>query len=93
MRAVRHAKPIRHRHRTMKNVVKLQNYYSPEELERGIAEFVDYYNQEAYHESLDNLTLTDVYHGRRKEVLTRREEIKMRTLMQRKRLNLQPKHV
>ena len=28
-------------HRTMKNVVKLQNYYSPSELQREIARFVD----------------------------------------------------
>ncbi len=80
-------------HRTMKNVVKLQNYYSPEELERAIAEFVHYYNQERYHESLDNLTPADVYHGRREEMLTRREQIKRRTLLHRKRLNLQPRHV
>ena len=80
-------------HRTMKNVVKLQNYYSPEELERAIAEFVDYYNYERYHESLDNLTPADVYHGRRKEVLTRREEIKRRTLSHRKQLNLHTHHV
>lgn len=80
-------------HRTMKNVVKLQNYYSPEELERSIAEFVDYYNQERYHESLDNLTTADAYHGRREEVQTRREQIKRRTLSRRKRLNLQPRHV
>ena len=80
-------------HRTMKNVVKLQNYYSPEELERAIAKFVDYYNQERYHESLDNLTPADVYQGRREEVVTRREQIKRRTLSRRKRLNLQPRHV
>jgi len=29
-------------HRTMKNVIKLQNYYFPEELEREIAAFVRY---------------------------------------------------
>jgi putative transposase len=80
-------------HRTMKNVVKLQNYYSPEELESAIAEFVHYYNHERYHESLDNLTPADVYHGRKEEVVTRREKIKRRTLSRRKRLNLQPRHV
>jgi transposase InsO family protein len=64
----------------MKNVVKLQNYYSPEELEREIAQFVDYYNNQRYHESLDNLTPMDVYIGRAKEMFKRRAEIKKRTL-------------
>jgi putative transposase len=77
-------------HRSMKNVVKLQNYYSPEELEREIADFVDYYNNRRYHESLDNLTPMDVYTGRTKEVLTRRAEIKKQTLQTRRMQNLQP---
>lgn len=71
-------------HRSMKNVVKLQNYYSPWELDREIASFVEYYNHQRYHESLDNLTPADVYFGRQKEVLGKREEIKIRTLEQRR---------
>ena len=39
----------------MKNVVKLEHYYSPWELERAIEAFVQYYNQDRYHESLDNV--------------------------------------
>ena len=39
-------------HRTMKNVVKLHHYYSPEELEAALEEFVNRYNNERYHESL-----------------------------------------
>jgi transposase InsO family protein len=74
-------------HRTMKNVVRLENYYSPEELRASIAKFVDYYNHQRYHESLENLTPADVYFGRGEEVLTRREEIKKRTLKERKRLH------
>jgi len=76
-------------HRSMKNVVKLQNYYYPWELEQEIARFVDYYNHQRYHESLANLTPADVYFGRQKEVLRKREEIKRRTLQQRRLLNLQ----
>ena len=67
-------------HRSMKNVVKLQTFYFPWELQRAIGEFVAYYNHERYHESLDNITPADVYFGRAKEVKTRREEIKQATL-------------
>jgi len=74
-------------HRTMKNVVKVENYYSPEELRNSIARFVDYNNQDRYHESLENMTPADVYFGRAEEVKTRREKIKMRTLRERKRLH------
>ncbi len=76
-------------HRTMKSVVRLQNYYSPSELQREIGRFVDYYNQRRYHEALDNLTPADVYFGRVEEVQSRREKIKRRTLQQRRRQNLQ----
>ena len=73
----------------MKNVVKLENYYSPEDLKVAIAKFVKYYNQERYHESLNNTTPADVYYGRAEEVKTRREKIKKRTLRERKRLHRQ----
>jgi transposase InsO family protein len=77
-------------HRSMKNIVNLQNYYLPTQLEIEIASFVNYYNHQRYHESLDNLTPADVYFGRAKEVLTKREQIKKQTLQQRRLLNLQP---
>ena len=67
-------------HRTMKNIIKLEHYYSPEELEANIAEFVNYYNNQRYHESLNNVTPADVYFGRDQEILARREVIKQRTL-------------
>jgi len=76
-------------HRSMKKAVNLQNYFSPEELEREIAQFVDYYNNQGYHESLDNLTQMDVNTGRAKEVLAKRAEIKKRTLQARHLQNLQ----
>ena len=75
-------------HRSMKNVVKLENYYSPWELERAIARFVNDYNHRRLHEALDNVTPADVYEGRRLAILTRREQIKRRTLQQRRRENL-----
>ncbi len=40
-------------HRSMKNVMKLEHYYFPWGLERAIRQFVNYYNHERYHESLE----------------------------------------
>ncbi len=71
-------------HRSMKNVVLLRNYFYPWELEQSIAAFVKYYNHQHYHESLDNLVPADVYFGREKEVLSRREHIKEMTLSARR---------
>ena len=78
-------------HRSMKNLVNLQKYYFPWELEREITRFVQYYNNERYHESLGNVTPADVYYGRHREIFTRREQIKRRTLKLRKRYNLATK--
>ena len=72
-------------HRSMKAVVKLQNYYFPWQLEHALRDFVSYYNNERYHESLDNVTPSDVYFGRHHEVLSERERIKQRTMKQRRR--------
>ena len=63
-------------HRTMKNVVKLDNYYAPEELESALEKFVHIYNNERYHESLKNLTPADVYFGRDEEILKERNRLK-----------------
>ena len=51
----------------MKNIIRLEHYCSPEELEAQIAAFVDHYNNHRYHESLDNLTPVEVYFGRKEE--------------------------
>jgi len=67
-------------HRSMKNVIKLQNYYSPGELERALAEWVEYYNNQRYHESLENVTPADVYFGREKEIIEKRNKLKEQTL-------------
>lgn len=73
-------------HRSMKNVVKLEHYYSPDELRRRLMEFVDYYNNERYHESLKNVTPADVYFGREKEILRKRRLIKKNTMLKRRKL-------
>ena len=75
-------------HRSMKNVVKLENYYYPWQLGKAIADWVQHYNHERYHESLDNVTPSDVYQGRRDDILDQRAIIKSRTMMRRKVQNL-----
>ena len=54
-----------------------------------ISRFGDYYNHQRYHESVGNLTPADVYFGRAKEVQSRREEIKRRTLEARRQQHTQ----
>jgi len=76
-------------HRSMKNVIKLQNYYSPSELERAIAEWVEYYNNQRYHESLENVTPADVYFGREKEIIKKRSKLKEQSLALRRQQYLQ----
>jgi putative transposase len=74
-------------HRSMKNVVKLENYYFPDVLRSSIGEFVNYYNHERYHESLDNLTPADVYFGRAQKIKSRRHQTKINTLNARRKTN------
>ena len=74
-------------HRTMKNVVKLENYFFPDELRSALESFVHYYNYERYHESLDNMTPADVYYGRAREIKNRRHTTKIKTLKERRKLN------
>ena len=76
-------------HRTMKNVILLQKYYFPWELENEIQRFIYYYNNERYHESINNLIPRDVFYGKDREIITRRDKIKKRTFDLRKKLNLQ----
>ena len=75
-------------HRSMKNVVRLENYYTPWELERAIARFVDFYNHERLHEAIGNVMPDDMYHGRQHTIVSRREKIKRLTLERRKKENL-----
>ena len=72
----------------MKNVVRLENYYTPGDLDRSIARFVEHYNHRRCHEALGNVTPADMYDGRQREILSRRERIKRETLARRKRENL-----
>jgi transposase InsO family protein len=74
-------------HRSMKNILLLENYYSPDELTDQLDLFIQYYNNDRYHEALQNLTPADVYYGRGRDILSRRKRIKKNTMLQRRRYN------
>ena len=71
-------------HQTMKNRVLLENYYLPVDLELQIGAFVEYYNHQRYHESLNNVTPADVYFGRDKAIIRERNRIKKQTIQNRR---------
>ncbi len=75
-------------HRSMKNVIKQDHYYSPGELTYRLEEFVDYYNNNRYYESLQNVTPADVYNGRDKQILKNRNLMKQKTMDKRRKLYL-----
>ncbi|MXP36476.1 IS3 family transposase [Erythrobacter citreus] len=71
-------------HQTLKNRVLLENYFLPGDLEQQIEAFVEHYNHQRYHESLDNVTPADAYFGRAPAIIKRRERIKRKTLEHRR---------
>ena len=85
-------------HQTMKNrssgetphwglslsLLMLEHYYLPGDLERQIEAFVQHYNHHRYHESLNNVTPSDVYFGRAETILREREKIKKLTIQKRR---------
>jgi len=62
----------------------LENYYLPGDLENQIGAFVDYYNNNRYHESLKNVTPADANFGRHTAIIERREKIKKLTIKNRR---------
>ena len=74
-------------HQTLKNRILLENYYLPGDLETQIAAFIEHYNHQRYHESLENLTPADVYFGRGQAILLERARIKRKTIAQRRLLH------
>lgn len=75
----------------MKNVVKLNHFYHPEELTQALNEFIENYNNNRYHESLNNLTPADVYFGRSDKILEQIAVIKQKTIAKRRQLYNQEK--
>jgi transposase InsO family protein len=71
-------------HQTLKNHILLENYFLPGDLEHQIEAFVEYYNHQRYHESLNNVTPADAYFGRANAIIKQRERIKRKTIQHRR---------
>jgi len=72
---------------SLKKEVNQLPYEIPNELEKAIADFVDYYNYRRYHKALGNVAPADVLYGRREEILTRRKEVQQQTINRRRNYN------
>ena len=74
---------------------ELAYYFCPSKLEKVIVQWVKYYNESRFHESLDNLTPRDVYLGQGEKIKRIRETIKQNSINKRisehKRMKLQHK--
>lgn len=75
----------------MENAINLQHYYFPWELEATVRDFVGYYNNERYHEAIEDVTSASAYFGSQYEVLTERSKIKHRTMERRRKAHLAAK--
>jgi transposase InsO family protein len=73
--------------RSLKQEVNQLPYELPSQLDKAIADFVDYYNYRRYHKALGNVTPADVLYGRREEILERRKEVQIQTINRRKDYN------
>jgi hypothetical protein len=55
-------------HQTLKNRILQENYFLLGDLEARVEALVDHNNNQCYHESLNNVTPSDVYFGRDKAI-------------------------
>jgi transposase InsO family protein len=72
---------------SLKREVNQLPYELPSQLERAIADFVDYYNYRRYHKALGNVTPADVLYGRREQILQHRKEVQVQTVQHRREYN------
>jgi putative transposase len=72
---------------SLKREVNQLSYEAPSQLDKAIADFVDYYNYHRYHKALNNVTPADVLYGRREEILERRKEVQIQTINRRRDYN------
>jgi putative transposase len=69
---------------TLKNRILLEHAYLPGVLKARIEAYVTHCNYSRLHESLNNLTLADVYYGRGDAILEERRRIKRITIANRR---------
>jgi putative transposase len=72
---------------SLKKQVNQLIYELPSQLEKAIADFVDYYNYRRYHIAIGNVTPADVLNGRREAILKRRKEVQVSTIGRRRDYN------
>jgi len=72
---------------SLKREVNQLPYELPSQLERAIADFVDYYNYRRYHKALGNVMPADVLYDRRDKILERRKEVQIQTINRRRNYN------
>jgi transposase InsO family protein len=72
---------------SLKREVNQLPYELPSQLERAIADFVDYYNYRRYHKALGDVTPADVLYDRREQTLQRRKEVRIQTVNRRRDYN------
>ena len=69
---------------TLKNRILPDNHFFATDLEAQIEAFVDHYNHQRYHESINNLTPADVHFGRGQATLKQRARIMLKTMENRR---------
>jgi len=74
-------------HQSVKREVNQIPYELPSQLEKAVADFVDYYNFRRYHKALGNVTPADVLYGRRERILQCRKEVQAETINRRRAYN------
>ncbi len=72
---------------SLKKEVNQLPYEAPSQLDKAIADFVDYYNYRRYHKALGDVTPADVLYGRREQILKRRKEVQIQTIIHRRDYN------
>ncbi len=65
---------------SLKREVNQLPYEAPSQLDKAIADFVDYYNYRRYHKALGDVTPADVLYGRREHIQQRRKEVQILTI-------------
>jgi len=72
---------------SLKREVNQLPYEAPGQLDKAIADFVDYYNYGRYHKALGDVKPADVLYGRKEQILQRRKEVRIQTINRRRSYN------